>query len=346
MTDYLDVPPSAFEPKPIFPARPGPEVVKEVREWIKTEPPWLWRGHTHSRPDKAEAEQIRYIAEFTLPNKTEAPCPICRPLSGKFNKGFIAWFPLSGCVRLMGQDCFKRLNPEADAYAKDELDELTKRQRDLDYIIANLPNRASAVAAIEEALPIAKRLDELRDQLGNKLERTFGIDLWRHVRNDGNLGLHKLTAGMDEWSATGLPMIEHYGRVSGINLIDPSRKDLAPGLVSALVSLQNIALPEDIYSATGDELRRAARAYGRGVNIAKDIIAEMDEARTFISVQNTATLRNWSQTEGAPERFYIRRVDNTLTVGRSEKDARPIPLDPILNRTLPALPDFVISEAS
>lgn len=72
----------------------------------------------------------------------------------------------------MGQDCFRALNPEEDRFAKDELEDTIKRQRDLNYVIAQ---------------PIAKRLDELQDQLGDKLIRTYGIDIWRHVRDDGRL---------------------------------------------------------------------------------------------------------------------------------------------------------------
>lgn len=86
LSEQIDIPATAFEPKPLFPDRPGPASAKKIRDWIKMEAPWLWRGHTHSRPDKAEAEKIRYIAEFELPNKAEAPCPNCRPKSGKFSK--------------------------------------------------------------------------------------------------------------------------------------------------------------------------------------------------------------------------------------------------------------------
>jgi hypothetical protein len=343
VSDQIDIPPEAFEPKPIFPDRPGKEIVKEIREWIKTEAPWMWRGHTHARPDKIEAEQIRYIAEFELPNKTEAPCPICRPMSGKFNKGFIAWFPVTGCVRLMGQDCFRKLNPEADAFAKDELDDLKKRQQDLDYVIANLPNRGKAISAIESARPVAKRLDELQDQLGDKLIKTYGIDLWRHVREDGRLRLFGRTEGFDEMDA-GSTSFDLYGTAVGTTLIDPSRKDFAPGLSSALSKLESISLPKDIYSATDDELRKAARDYGRGLNIAREIIEAMEDARSFVSVQNTATLRNWAQNPGAPERFYIRRDGNSLTVGRSNEDARPIPIDPVIDRPLPELPSFVLGD--
>src|SRR5260370_5437622 len=37
------------------------------RAWVKKNPAYLWRGHTHSTPDKEEAGQIRYINDFVLP---------------------------------------------------------------------------------------------------------------------------------------------------------------------------------------------------------------------------------------------------------------------------------------
>jgi hypothetical protein len=62
LQDPIDVPAEAFAPKPIFPDFPSPEIVAEVREWVKTQPPWAWRGHTHVKPDENEALEIRYVA--------------------------------------------------------------------------------------------------------------------------------------------------------------------------------------------------------------------------------------------------------------------------------------------
>ena len=166
MPDPIDVPPEAFAPKPIFPDFPSPEIVAEVLEWVKTQPPWAWRGHTHSKPDNDEAQEIRYVADFQLPKGIESPCPCCTPRHAKFGKGFIAWFSRSACIRLMGQDCFKTLNPEGHQFAVDELDERQQRTATIAYLTAKIEKRFEAVEAIERALPIAEHIDTLQDILG------------------------------------------------------------------------------------------------------------------------------------------------------------------------------------
>ena len=112
----IDIPPESLEPKPWFQTRPGKEVVAEIVGFIKqTGKPYLWRGHTHTKPPPGSKPV--YLDEFELPKKFRAPdrrspCPCCVPAHPKFCDGKIAWFPSEAVIRIIGPDCFKALDAE------------------------------------------------------------------------------------------------------------------------------------------------------------------------------------------------------------------------------------------
>ena len=330
MSDPIDVPPEAFTPKPIFPEFPSAKIVAEVREWVKAEPPWAWRGHTHARPDADEAQEIRYVADFQLPKGIESPCPCCTPRHPKFGKGFIAWFSRSSCIRLMGQDCFKTLNPEGHQFAVDEFAQRRERAAQIAFLIANLPNRGVISAAIETMLPMAKHLDELQDIFGEKLRRTWGIDLWQHVR-EGRLRVANDSGTFDD-----------YGGIEGQSLVDPKRKDFAPSLATALRGLAGITISDDLIDADDDQLKKAARAFGRNVNLARETFSAMTDAKRFVSVLNTATIRNWALQPNAPVRLDIRRENDAVFVGPSADNRTRVPLHSRIDSALPDLPHVVV----
>jgi hypothetical protein len=105
------------------------------------------------------------------------------PETPKFNIGLVAWFPRTKFVRLMGQHCFRRLNPEGHKTAYENLQERQRRKATIDYLIDNLPRKGEAEAVIERAIPIAQHLDDLREILGPKLRAVTGIDLWQTLRD-------------------------------------------------------------------------------------------------------------------------------------------------------------------
>ena len=330
LSDPIDVPPEAFAPKPIFPDFPSKEIVEEVRTWVKTEAPWAWRGHTHAPPETDQSKEIRYVADFQLPKGIESPCPCCTPRHPKFGKGFIAWFSRSSCIRLMGQDCFKKLNPEGHQFAVDEFAQRKERAAQLAFLVANLPNRAAIAEAIAATMPIAEHLDELKDRLGDRLRRSWGIDLWQHFRDGGRLRV-----------ANDVGTFDDYGAVEGYSLVDPGRKDFSPTLSTALRGLESIDLPDDVSSADDEQLKKASRAFGRSVNLARETINAMTDAKKFVSVLNTATIRTWALLPNAPVRLDVRRENDEVYIGPSEHNRTRIPLDSRIDNALPVLPDVV-----
>lgn len=332
MAERIDIPDHCFESKPIFENAPGRDIVDEVRAWVKEHPVYLWRGHTHSKPDKEEAGQIRYVNDFVLPKGTESPCPCCTPHHAKFGKGYIAWFPLTRNVRLMGQDCFRTLNPEGHDLAVSELDARIKREAEQEFLLANVHKIPDMLATVRAAMPIASYLDDLREILGTKLLRIMEINLWSHVRS-GSLDIMVETAD----GAVPTP----YAPVSGSGLLNPSRRlfRLALDGSEALIT-GNIDLPFDPTKASDIDRQRTAKVLARAGRDINNTLSAMADARLFVSMTNTATIRNWAAQENAPVQLYIRREGRTLQIGKSEKQAQTIQLNPIIDKAVPRLPDW------
>ena len=143
------------------------------------------------------------------------------------------------------------------------------------------------------ALGLAEHLDDLRDQLGERVRQKLGIDLWQAVRDGGQLKLVTETA-RGTFNTT-------YATVSGYRLIDPSRKKLAPTLRTAIKALDSIPY-FDIASASDAERAKAARLFGKGLDLLREAFEDIEELRRFVSLQTTATIRNWSLQENAPTR--------------------------------------------
>jgi hypothetical protein len=330
MTERLEIPAHCFDSKPLFADAPGRDVVDEVRVWVKTNPVYLWRGHTHSKPDAVEAGQIRYINDFVLPKGVESPCPCCTPYHAKFGKGYIAWFPLTGNLRLMGQDCFRTLNPEGHDFAVSELEERIKQESEQQFLLSNLGKIPAIISGIRAAEPIAEYLDDLRDILGARLQMRTGINLWSLVRS-GSLNLVVETAE----GATA----SYYATVAGVGLLDPARRRYARALAMAKAAIGAINLPFDPLRASDADRSVAAKLMTRGTKYAHDTLSAMAQGRLFVSVLNTATLRNWAAQENAPARLYIRRDGLQLQVGVNEKEVQCIPLNPVIEQSIPRLPD-------
>lgn len=64
-----------------------------------------------------------------------------------------------------------------------------------------------------------------------------------------------------------------------------------------------------------------ARRVGRAMRGAADIRDELADIKLGYSTQTLATLRTWGQRPDAPTRFYVRRTDGRLSIGRDEGTA-------------------------
>ncbi|MCA6099202.1 hypothetical protein [Bradyrhizobium australafricanum] len=331
--DRIEIPESALRPKPDFPTLPDKSVVEEVRDWVKSgNPTYTWRGHTHTKP--GEGAEVQYVADFQLPKGQEAPCPCCTPVTAKFNTGLIAWFPETHLVRLMGQHCFRRINPEGHQAAYKDLQDRIRREGSIRYLIGNLWKAKEASSALERAKPIARHLDDLQDILGPKLKRTLQIDLWRYMR-DGALMV--VSGGTD-----GKQFYTRYSTVTGTQLLDPARTSMAQKVETAQRLLENLDLPDDIEKADDDDRDRVARRFNRAMRVAGNAIAEINECRQFVTPLNVATIRQWGSRLDAPLQVYMRREGLVLHIGQTEDEPRSINLDGCLDLPTPRLPEIVI----
>lgn len=316
-------------PKPIFPELPYFSLVREVREWVLKNQTFDWRRHTHTEP--AKTEPVEFVGMFEMPLGVEAPCPCCTPNHTKFRQGVIGWFPETQCIRLMGRHCFRRLNPEGYNTAIRRLEERQGRAATIGFLTANLHKKAEAKHAAEEAMALAQHLDDLQEQLGEKVRNVLGVDLWQAVRDGGQL---KLETETQQGAFNTV-----YATVSGYRLIDPARKKLVPALHAAIKAFDAIGY-FDVKAATDAERTNAARLFSRGLGIIRETFEDIMEFRQFLSVQTTATIRNWAQQENAPARLYIRREGLSILVGRSVEKAREIRLKPVVDVPVPLLPSI------
>ena len=334
MSEPIEIPQQAFDPKPLFPEFPGKDIVTEIREWVSHSPPWAWRGHTHQAPTGAEAQVIRYVADFQLPKGIESPCPCCTPRHPKFGTGFVAWFPETSCIRLMGRDCFRSLNPEGHDLAVRELDERTRREGLISYLTANIEKRCAAVEVLEAALPLAAHIDALQESLGEGLRRTIGVDLWQQVRDGGML---KLTQETPQG-----PVFVPYGRVDGYSLVDPARKRIEPSVKTAIRHFESVDLPLGVVNTNDHQRELAARAFQRGLTVGRDALEAITDCRKLVSTLSLATLRNWGAQPNSPFSLFARRDGLDLFIGKTEDSVRRFTLDRCIDLQVGALPDVEV----
>ncbi len=328
----IEIPTKALEPKPLFPDLASAQAVRrEALDWIVSgQPVYEWPGHTHTCPTLAETHDIEFVADFTLANK--APCPCCTPYHGKFLRGFIAWFPQTQLIRIMGTHCFKRMNPEGYEAARGRQDERRKQQAMVEVLARNLPRLETAKRRLRDILPLAEHLDELQKTLGIDLNNKRRIDLWSAVRNEGQLQI-SIRESVEKNTA----MLGTHARVDGYRLIDPKREKIATRVRAALAEFDQIAIPENIEAATFAERTVAHRQLLKGKRLAESALKDLDDCRKFVSPATVATIRTWGVRPDATAPVYMKLEGRQLLVGWSEDSARPVALSPHLDKATPVL---------
>lgn len=356
--EVLDIPEVAFLPKQWYPTyEAAKSALPAIRSWIRSDkPPHLFPGHTHS-PPPADG-RIEYLDEFELPEpawkqKRFAPCPCCTPRTGKYGKGRIAYFPDEAVIRLMGCDCFATLNADAHHEAELRMRAEKKRRADEAYLLKNLHKVAPALTGLRQAVSTAVALDEARSVVLNRL-RLIKVDLWPHIQREGTLLVSSRETEVTVSRATGhgsreIDVDRAYATLAGYQFYNPAGKSVARRLraaISALEAVDFVASDVDaqIKSLSDTDRAKAAKLMTRGFQNGRAVLDEIAVLRRGISVESTATLRNWSQTPGSPlQGLYIRRNGGNLSIGRSEYSVLPITLDQSLDFILEQIPDLGLS---
>jgi hypothetical protein len=342
MTDEIDIPNSALEVKAWFPDRPKPEVVKEIKDFIKaTGTPHLWRGHTHTRPRKGAP--IIYLGEFDLPDACHkfrerwAPCPCCVPRNPKyFRAGKIGYFPEEKVIRMLGPDCFRRLNPEGHDRAYDDMRAEERREADINYLLSKLGDVPKLIAAVEHAIPVAQAVDTLGTTLRKEMDQVLHTKMWDHVR-EGQLrtsAVRNVPYRRPDGTAGTRP--EEYfepfgGQLSGINFLNPRTTMLATKLKRVLAVLRDIKIDgpfSELIKTWRDDVRhKNAKALASAIDDAAEAFDTVDDMRTFLSPLNLGNFRRWNTHEGCPIRIYMDHQGSNILIGREENNRRRFPVD-------------------
>jgi hypothetical protein len=355
--EVLDIPESAFQPKPWYMTREDAEAALPViRRWIKEgNPPYLFSGHTHSEP--SPDTRIEYLDEFEIPKearsrKNFAPCPCCTPHHPKYALGRIAWFPDEAVIRLMGAQCFASLNAQAHTEATDRMRAEKRRRQEVAYLLGNRDVVPKMLGMLRSFRPAVQALVKAQLDVSNCLRR-MNIDLWQHVRTGTLIYSVKETVTTadrsGEHTSRELDREEVYGNISGEVFYKAEREPLFGRLSEAITALEEansrlFSSPEAVNNLSDKERHRMAKRIETSFRKAQDVLAAYTERRKGISEQTTATLRNWSQVPGSPLPWlYIRRDGNRLFLGQSELSVTRIELDESINLMPGPLPALAIA---
>jgi hypothetical protein len=344
MSEYpVEVPASARLPKANYPTRPDDELIREIKQFIaETGAPYRWHGHTHTRPP--QDANIVYRGEFDLPkshsgplNRAKwAPCPCCHPETAWYWKnGKIAWFPAEHVIRIVGNDCFKKINAAGHEQAIAQFRVEERARRDREFLLAHLRVVPDAVRVIEHAIPAIRDVDNARHVLSTRLKQIIEFDIWNDLRADGILKIHGQRTdtyegpdGTDYSRLVGF--IEAYGPLRGYSMLNPSAAPLRPKLERELAKLKANDFGDNFRArldAMDDhERHRAANSLAKPIAAAKAIFAEADECRQFLSAESIATLNGWGREQRNSIRLYFKLEPGGLLVGRTEDRTQRMPL--------------------
>ena len=356
MPEYpVEIPDVAREVKANYPARPNDQLVREIKKFIAdTGTPHLWPGHTHTRPPQGAV--IVYCGEFDLPKSHAgpmrranwAPCPCCHPETAWYwQDGKIAWFPEQCVIRNIGRDCFKNINAEGHAEAEETFRREERDRRNREFLLANLGVVPHAVRVIERAIPTIRDVDDARRVLSTRLAGIIGFNIWNDIRADGMLKLHSQRTEYfvrpdGKEASRVVPVLEPYGALAGHTMLNPSAAPLAPRLEKELAKLRLVDFGENfnarLETMDDNQRHRAANSLAKPIAAAKDIFAETDDCRRFISPESIATVNGWGRHEQSPANIYLKLEQGALLIGRTEIKTQSMPLGGAFHNVFGELP--------
>jgi hypothetical protein len=358
LANEIDIPESAREPKPWFPDEPTDELVAEIKAFVKgTGTPYLWRGHTHTKPEKGAL--IRYKGEFDLPashsgqkNRVRwSPCPCCKQRTPWFYKdGKIAWFPEDRLIRLIGPDCFKAINAQGHKEAEELFRAEQERKNTERFLLNHIGLVPEIIRAAEENLTIIKEVDRMRAVLSRNVPRLIGFDLWQHIRADGVLKLEvtrterRVDRGGNEREVT-VQDFERYGPIQGGEMLRPDPRPMASRVEKQIELLKPINFSAAYVGRMNPDERKAAVKRFKAVGVLADLFSEAEVVRRFLSPISLGSLNGWGKTDNAPTRMYIALSSDhmQLKIGKTPDSTTSIAFRPHFFDTLRALPEIAKS---
>lgn len=347
--DKVQVSAQAKAVKAIFPERPGEEIVEEIREFVKAgNDPHNWRGHTHTKPPVGA--RITYIGDLDLDPNRASPCPCCSPSRAKFyHRGMIAYFPDEQVIRIIGPDCFATLNPEGHEAAMKHYEIEQKRRKEVDYLLNNLPVAGQLEQALEEAIEVAEAIDTVRNRISDGgFEEVLGVDLPTLIGS----GTLRVTTEYEETfvDSSGKTNTrktyqdEKFGQIAGTVMVKKNAPRFENKVKAARDAVQQLPRPskeklrEEIEKL--DDLTRVhtARLLGNSLNTSQSLWEAMDDARSFLSPNNLATINGWGRHPGSPAQIEVRREGRDIVLARRGYKGRLVRLPAAFDKVLGPLP--------
>ncbi len=356
MSDEIVIPPSARVVKAHYADRPSDALVLEIKKFIKeTGKPYLWPGHTHTKPPKGAS--IVYRGEFDLPashagskNRHKwAPCPCCKFKSPwYFRDGKIAWFPNEKVIRLIGRDCFRSINAAGHDEAEGIFRQEERRRKTEAYLLGHLAIVPTILEVIRHNSHIIDDIDRVRFILSKRLPKAIDFDLWEHLRTDGTLKIEvtrteqRVDRSGNQTEVT-IQDFRSYGPLYGYQMLKPDVKPMSERIEVLATLLHAINFGEQYANRlafmTDDERSKAIKAL-RAAAAISEIVTEAEDVRRFLSPLSLGSLNGWSRTNGAPATIFIAlSQDRTeLLVARNQGAAQPMIFKPIFFDALRKVP--------
>ncbi len=347
--DKVQISAQAMAVKAIFPERPGDEVVEEIREFVKAgNDPHNWRGHTHTKPPVGA--RITYIGDLDLDPNRASPCPCCSPGRAKFyHRGMIAYFPDEHVIRIIGPDCFKTLNPEGHEAAMKHYEIEQKRRKEVEYLLNNLPAAGQLEQALEKAIEVADAIDTVRNRISDgSLEDVLGVDLPALIGS----GTLRVTTEFEETyvDSSGKTNTrkgyqdEKFGQIAGTVMVKKNTSRFVNKLKAVLDAVRQLPKPsaaklkEEIEKLDDVTRVHTARLLGNSLNTSESLWEAMDDARSFLSPNNLATINGWGRHPGSPAQIEVRREGADIVMARRGYQGRRIRLPQAFDKVLERLP--------
>jgi len=345
--ERLEIPPECRTVKDWFPTREAAEaVLSGIYAHIRTTgQTHTHPAHTHTKPPK-DAVPV-YIGEFSLPErflkaKRFAPCPCCWDEFGKFGHGRVAWFPEERVIRLIGDDCFEALNPEAHRQAKSVYEEEVHRRRNTSFLLSNLGHIPKVLSTIGTAVVAAKALEQFHELLHDRF-RMVHLHLTHYIGPDGDLSVWEKEGEFrkdvdNEMYTEDVLATRVYGRLPGYEMVTRKTLHLSNVLDRCAERLNEFYPGPDweprIAEWSDSKKQEATEQLSKAVSVAKKVITTIRELRRFTEPVATNTLRGWGLHPGCPAPFLFKHDGASIMFGPSEFRMVGVPLLPELNQRI------------
>lgn len=351
MTDELEIPAFAFSVKAWFKDRPERAIVNELHEHIRSQgTPHLWRGHTHTAPSKGA--RVTFLGKYKLPETHKmpekwAPCPCCRLYGPKyFRCGLIAWFPDEHVIRCVGDQCYKKMDPEGYKLAMDQFNLEIATERDNSFVAARFPAIPGIAATLEQNLATLAAIDQVTHMLSATIRNRLNIDIWREVK-EGVLRLfivetHQVLNAHGTYDTMGFGEYSDYARLPGYLALRPKPHKLKERAADIILALKSIDLGADaalkVEALVETERRQIIKIFRKAMTMAEKLVAEATEIRRFFTPEAIASITGWGKQDDVPVPIWFKLSDTGVEVGKPDRPGFKVPYVPHFWANLQPIP--------